>query len=380
VFFNFDQLNIPNLTGNFSGGNITISGGLPLINNHFSDDSLNISIDSLALDINSLYLGNAQGFINIANSAIAPEISGRIKLYNGEIKVTENLNNNTENLNQITFINTNFKNLQLILGENISINQPPLLNLKAEGSLNINGELNNLKPEGIINLKGGNLNLFTSQLKLANNYNNIAKFMPENGFEPYLDIQLEGSVTETLRYQLANNSNPNEIRDIANSSLNNAQTIRIKANVKGWSNNLENNIKLSSSPQRNQTEIIALLGGGFFNDFGEGDSNLGLANLASAAFLGSVQGQLQKEFGFDQLRLFPTQIFNTENSTSSFALGAELGLNITDNFSVSITKILTNEQAPSYSIRYRLNDQTILRGSSDFEQDSRGVIEFEHRF
>lgn len=202
----------------------------------------------------------------------------------------------------------------------------------------------------------------------------------DNGFEPYLDIQLEGSVTETLRYQLADNYNPNEIRDISNSSFNNAQTIKIKANVKGWSNNLENNIKLSSSPQRNQTEIIALLGGGFFNNFEEGDGNLGLANLASAAFLGSVQGQLQKEFGFDQLRLFPTQIFDTENRTSSFALGAELGLDITNNLFISITKILTNEQAPSYSIQYRLNDKTILRGSSDFEQDSRGIIEFEHRF
>ncbi|MBL1208838.1 MAG: hypothetical protein FWJ34_03625 [Geminocystis sp. GBBB08] len=244
----------------------------------------------------------------------------------------------------------------------------------------MNGELDKLKPEGIITLRGGNLNLFTSQLKLTNNYNNIAKFTADNGFIPYLDLQLEGSATETMRYQFADNYNPNEIRDITNSSLNKAQTIRIKANVKGWSNNLVNNIQLSSSPQRNQTEIIALLGGGFFNNFGDGDGNLGLANLASAAFLGSVQGQLQKQFGFDQLRLFPTQILNSENRKSSFALGAELGLDITDNLSVSITKILTDEQAPSYSLRYRFNDQFILRGLSDFEQDSRGVIEFEHRF
>ncbi len=380
VFFDFDQLTIPNLTGNFSGGNITIAGGLPLVNNRFSTDSLNISIDDLALNVNSLYQGNARGFIRISSSAIAPEIGGKIKLYNGEIKVGENVDNNNDNFNKKTLFNTNFNDLQLIFDQNITINQPPLLNLKAEGSLDINGELSNLKPEGIIRLKGGTLNLFTSQLKLVKNYNNIAKFTHENGFNPYLDIELEGSVIETIRYQITDNYNPNEIRDINNSSLNKAQPIRIKANVKGWSNSLNNNIQFSSSPQRNQTEIIALLGGGFLNNFGEGDSNLGLANLASAAFLGSVQGQLQKEFGFDQLRLFPTQILNSENRTSSFALGAELGLDITDNFSISITKILTNEQAPQYSIRYRLNDQTILRGSSDFEQDSRGVIEFEHRF
>ena len=382
VLFNFSQLTIPNLTGNFSGGNIIIAGNLPLIENNFSQDALNISVDNLALDINNLYQGNANGIISISNSAIAPEIGGKIKLYNGEIKVKEdvtNKENNNENQKSI-LVMPSINNLQLILGENIIISQPPLLNLKAEGNIKINGNLNNLKPEGIISLNSGNLNLFTSQLKLANNYDNIAKFIPENGFIPYLDLQLEGRVTETSRYQLVDNSTPNEIQDISNSSLNTAQTIRIKANVKGWSNNLTNNIELSSSPQRSQGEIISLLGGGFFNNFAEGDSNIGLANLASAAVIGSVQGQLQKAFGFDQLRLFPTQILNPEKRTSSFALGGELGLDITDNLSISITKILTNEQDPQYSIRYRINDQTILRGSTDLQQDSRGVIEFQHRF
>jgi len=156
--------------------------------------------------------------------------------------------------------------------------------------------------------------------------------------------------------------------------------VRVKAEVKGWSNNLENSITLSSSPQRNETEIIALLGGGFFNNLTEGNGNIDLANLASAAFLGGVQGEIQKAFGFDELRLFPTQILDPENRTSTLGLGAELALDLTDNFSVSVMKILTNEQAPQYSIRYRLNEQTIFRGSSDFEQDTRGVLEFEHRF
>ncbi|MBL1208837.1 hypothetical protein [Geminocystis sp. GBBB08] len=121
VFFNFDQLTIPHLTGNFSGGNIAIAGGLPLINNSFSHDSLNINVDDLALNVNSLYQGSAHGLINVSNSAIAPKIGGKIKLYNGEIKVGEKSDNYTENIKKNNFINTNFNNLQLILDKNFSI-------------------------------------------------------------------------------------------------------------------------------------------------------------------------------------------------------------------------------------------------------------------
>ncbi|WP_158412765.1 translocation/assembly module TamB domain-containing protein [Geminocystis herdmanii] len=380
VLFDFSQLTIPNLTGNFNGGNIHISGSLPIIDSGFSNEFLTISIDDLALDIDNLYQGNTQAMVFIRGSSIEPKIGGKIKLYNGEISLNNKFNdyqNNSENNGILS--NVKIDNLDLTLGNNISITQSPLLYLKAEGSLKLNGDLSTLNPEGIINLTGGNLNLFTSQFNLANG-NNIAKFTPDNGFNPYLDIQLESRVTETNRYKLTNNYHPNEIEDFSNSSFNTAQTVRINASIKGWSDNLENNIILSSSPQRNQTEIIALLGGGFFDNFTEGDSSLGLANLASAALLGSVQGQLQQNFGFNQLRLFPTQIFDSEKRTSSLAFGAELGLDITKDFSLSITKILTDEQAPQYNILYRLNDKTILRGSSDFDRDSRGVVEFEHRF
>ncbi|MGI0479682.1 translocation/assembly module TamB domain-containing protein [Geminocystis sp. CENA526] len=380
VLFDFSQLTIPNLTGNFSGGNISISGSLPIVDSRFSNDFLTISVDDLALDIDNFYEGNAQAMVSITGSSIKPIIGGKIKLYNGEIEISNKINGEEKIINNRGIISQiKIDDLELQLGNNVNIIQPPLLNLKAEGSLKLNGDLSSLKPDGIINFTGGNLNLFTSQLNLARG-NNTAKFISENGFNPYLDINLESRVTETNRYKLTNNSNPNEIQDFTNYSVNTAQTVRIKANVKGWSNNLENNIVLGSSPQRSQTEIIALLGGGFFDNFSESDGNLGLANLASAALLGSVQGQLQQNFGFNQLRLFPTQIFDDEKRTSSLAFGAELGLDITDDFSFSITKILTNEQAPQYNVIYRLNDKTILRGSSDFDRDSRGVVEFEHRF
>ena len=105
-----------------------------------------------------------------------------------------------------------------------------------------------------------------------------------------------------------------------------------------------------------------------------------MAKLASAAFLGSFQGEVGEALGFSEFRLFPTQVLNSEERTTTLGLGAEIGLDIGNNFSVSVMKILTNEQTPQYSVRYRVNDSTLLRGSSDFGTDSRGAIEFEHRF
>lgn len=380
VLFDFSQVNIPNLTGDFNGAGILLSGSLPLINSSsLPNQFLTLNIDNLSLNLDSFYQGNASANLNIYGSAIAPYLGGEIDLFDGKFKLSNNSQNNWQNKNKM-LNKIKIDSLKVKLGNNITIEQAPILNLKAEGNLKLQGSLNNLKPEGIIRLKGGTINLFTSQLNLANNYNNTAKFIPENGFNPYIDLQLQGSVTETSRYQFVETSNPNEIKDFGKFSLNTAQTVRVKAQIKGWSNNLENNIILSSSPQRNETEIIALLGGGFFNNLTEGNGNMDLANLASAAFLGGVQGEIQKVLGFDELRLFPTQILDTENRTSTLGLGAELALDLTNNFSVSVMKILTNEQAPRYSVRYRLNEQTIFRGSSDFQQDTRGVLEFEHRF
>ena len=382
VLFDFARVNVPELKGNFSGGQISVSGSLPLVDSTIDNQSLNILVDDLALNLDNLYQGNLQGILDIYGTAIAPKIAGEIKLDNGDINIGKNNNKQDKKVaNNNNFSKIKLNDLTVKLGENIHIIQPVLLKFRAEGDLNINGDLNNLSPEGIVKLKSGTVNFFTNQLKLVENRDNIARFTPQNGFNPYLDLQLETSVTQTSRYQLPDNSNPNEIQDITDFSVGTAQTIKVKANVQGWANDFStNNIELSSSPSRGQTEIIALLGGGFVNDFAGSNSELNLVNFASAAVLGSVQGQIQQAFGFDELRFFPAQVLDTEERISRFGIGAELGIDLTNNFSFSVMKILTNEQAPRYNVRYRLNEQLILRGSTDFNKDSRSVLEFQKRF
>jgi translocation and assembly module TamB len=382
ILFNFDQIEVKNLEGNFSGGKLSVTGTLPLIDSISQANPLTVKVDNLALDLPELYEGGVKGELQIAGSAIAPQLGGNLELFEGEISLGPEAIKGTE-INDhwpAALARTEFKGLNLKLGSNIQIVKAPILSVIATGNLNLNGSVSRPIPQGTIHLKQGQVNLFTSQLKLAEEHDNVAKFSPQNGLDPYLDIQLRGSVTETGRHQFVSSPVASEIKDLSNSAVTTAQTIQVKANVKGLSSQLANQLELTSSPQRSKPEIIALLGGGFFNNFAQGDSRLGLANLASAAFLGSFQGELGEALGFSEFRFFPTQVINSEERTSTLGLGAEIGVDIGSNFSVSVTKVLTNEQAPQYSIRYRVNGKTVLRGSSDFGNDSRGAIEFEHRF
>jgi|GEM_PF-3842850 len=382
IEFNFDRINIKNIKGKFSGGEIQATGILPLNQTTPQEKPLTINLENIVLNFKRIYQGSVEGNIDITGTLFEPDIGGKLKLFNGKLQLTP-----TDTVTGInTDINTNFNyipelnNLKLTLGENLQIIQIPILNFFAKGTLNLKGNIFEPLPEGNIELQGGQVNLFASQLRLEESAKNTAKFLPDRGLDPYLNIQLVGSVSETNRNQIPLDPLSPEIKDIPQESIGTLQTIRIEANVNGFASQLNNNIDLSSSPPRSQQEIIALLGGGFINNFGSGESTLGLANLAGEVFFGSFQGEVADAFGLSQFSIFPTRIIEENKRTATLGLGGEIGIDIADRFSFSILKILTNEQEPQFGFRYRLNDKIILRGSSNFENESRGVIEYQQRF
>ena len=132
VLFDLAQVNVPNLTGTFSGGQIAISGALPLTEASLDDQSLNVLVDDLSLNIDDLYQADVKGNLAVQGSAIAPKIGGEIELENGEIKIPSQNNGNVANnlSGNEDFSSIKVDNLSFKLGENISIVQPILLSLK----------------------------------------------------------------------------------------------------------------------------------------------------------------------------------------------------------------------------------------------------------
>ncbi|MDJ0844558.1 translocation/assembly module TamB domain-containing protein [Crocosphaera sp.] len=380
ILFDLDTITFDGFTGQFSGGQVAVSGSLPLLKLTENDPSLTIQLNNLALDLPQIYQGGVQGNLNIGGSVLSPEIGGEVNLFSGQVLLKEKAKK--PKTSSPLLASTKLNNLRLNLGNKITITRPPILTFLATGNLALNGTLENPEPNGIITLENGLVNLFASQLRLAGGKDNIAQFLPEKGFDPYLDIQLFAAATETTQNTININPNSAEVPETFRANKDSLETVRIKANVEGFASNITQSIKLSSQPKRSEQQIVTLLGGTFLNTLGTGETTLGLANLAGTAVFGPVQGAIGEALGLSEFRIFPTPLINQEDAldTSNIGVAAEAGLDLTEDFSLSIQTIVNSDRPPKLGLQYRINDTTTLRGSSNFSDDNRGSIQFEQRF
>ncbi len=380
INFNFDRISVESFTSNFSGGEISALGTIPLNRETPQDNPLTINLNNLIVNLKGLYLGEVAGQVTILGTALEPDITGDVTLSNGTILLSDTTAVNDVNTTEPTGLPavTEYKDFQLRLGEKISINQPAIFNFLATGTLNIGGTFLSPVPEGTITLERGQVNLFTNQLNLAREHNNTARFTRKNELDPFLDVRLVGSAIETTQNLTLNDPLSTEIREIPAYQFGTLETVRISAEVRGLASQITNNIRLTSSPPRSQGQILALLGGNFVNTIGSSGSTLGLASV----LFGSFNSQFNEALPFSEIRLFPTQITEDSRDRERIdALAGEVAFDLTDKFSFSVLKILNVNDIPAqFGVRYRLNDNFVLRGSSNFKDDNRTILEYDIRF
>ncbi|XP_054798744.1 protein TIC236, chloroplastic-like isoform X2 [Prosopis cineraria] len=87
------------------------------------------------------------------------------------------------------------RDLKLTLGPELKIIYPLILDFTVSGDLELNGLAHPkfIKPKGILVLENGEVGLGATQVRLKLDHINIAKFEPEFGLEPMLDLALVGS-------------------------------------------------------------------------------------------------------------------------------------------------------------------------------------------
>ncbi|MEO1760691.1 MAG: translocation/assembly module TamB domain-containing protein [Cyanobacteria bacterium J06629_18] len=392
VNFDFDTITVNNLQGDFSKGKVVAKGDIPIYNDESIEieNPLSITLNQLAINLKGLYQGGVGGQVSIKGAALNPVISGNINLNDGLVSLPEGETENTtvsssgikrlkvgKDNNQDENTRGRFDNLKLTLGDKVKIESPPIISIQASGDLNVNGTFRNPVPVGTLKLKKGGVNLFTTQFNLDRGEENTATFIRNQPRDPILDISLFAKVLDVI--QSSDFSRPDA------TGLAALETVRVEASVNGFASKLDKNLELKSSPARSETEIIALLGGGFDGQ-GRGNSAVGLLNIAGSAVFGNLQtafDEIGTAFGLDELRVFPTIISDNPEagkSTSSVELAAEAGVDITEKISVSALKILTADDPFQFGINYRLEDKIRLRGSTNFNDDNRAVIEFQKRF
>ncbi|MEH2194261.1 MAG: translocation/assembly module TamB domain-containing protein [Nostoc sp.] len=399
VLFNFDRILVENLQGRFSRGKVQAAGEIPIFNNQNAtiDHPLTLDLEQLALNLKGLYQGGASGNLQITGSALNPIIGGKVNLFDGQVLLAESTNADSsansslgvsptkENKQSKTEIGNGmgngiakFNNLDLELGKNVQITRPPILNFRASGNLIVNGFINQPVPNGTIRLEQGGVNLFTTQFNLARGYKHTATFSPSEPRDPNLDIRLFAKVLDVTQ--------SNDFSRINSTGLSALESVRVEATINGLASKLNDNLELTSSPSRSQTEIVALLGGGFVDTQGRGDSTLGLINIAGSAVFNNFQSafnQIGSTFGLSELRIFPTVISENPEagrSSSTLELAAEAGIDISSKISVSSIKILTTNDPFQWGVNYRINDEFRVRASTNLTDDSRGVVEYQTRF
>ncbi|MBW4564736.1 MAG: translocation/assembly module TamB domain-containing protein [Mojavia pulchra JT2-VF2] len=422
-----DRLIVENLQGQYSRGQLTAAGILPIFatqnaQQQAATNPLTVALDNLRLNFQGLYQGGVSGNAVITGTAFAPQLGGEIRLNNGEVSLgqataaTSGRRRTTRTTSQQTVLRTvepvtgntsvtgdtsittespatppanatrtpiEFANLQLILDNDVRVTRQPLFSFVAEGDITLNGTLAKPRPQGEIRLRGGQVNLFTTQFTLARGYEQTATFIPSQGFDPNLDVRLVTIVPE-VRGSLARTSPiSSEIEDISAINFGTLNTVRIQATAKGPASKLSDNLDLTSEPRRSEAEIVALIGGSFINNLGQGDAGLGLVNLAGSAIFSNLQGtisQIGETIGLSELRLFPTIVTNATRSTSVLGLAAEAVFDVSNAFSVSLSRVFASDEPFRYNVIYRVNDEILVRGSTNLGDESRAVVEYETRF
>ncbi|MDB9374738.1 translocation/assembly module TamB domain-containing protein [Nodularia sphaerocarpa] len=401
VLFDFDRILVENLEGGFSRGNVVASGEIPIFNNGQGnqENPLTVNVDELALNLKGLYQGGASGNLQITGSALNPEIGGKVNLFDGQVLLTNapnpeqpaNTNGFSSSRRNPTRTQANkqiqpdssdayvlFNNLDIELGKNVQINNPPILSFGATGNLTVNGSFAEPIPDGTIKLEQGGVNLFTTQFNLARGYNHTATFRANQPRDPELDVRLVAKVLDVVQSSDFTRANTAGLAAL--------ESVQVEANVQGFASQINETLELTSSPTRSETEIVALLGGGFVGGQGGGDSTLGLINIAGSAVFSNFQSafnQIGSAVGLSELRIFPTIVSNSPEagrSSSSLELAAEAGIDVSPKFSLSSIKILTANDPFQWGVNYRINDEIRLRASTNLDDDSRAVVEFQRRF
>ncbi|MGF2036491.1 MAG: translocation/assembly module TamB domain-containing protein [Nostoc sp. CmiVER01] len=263
----------------------------------------------------------------------------------------------------------------------------PLLSFDAKGDLTINGTLAKPLPEGVIRLTGGRISLFSTEFTLAKGYEQTARFSPSQGLDPTLDVRLTAIVPETSARNSQTLESPlsAEVSDVSASNFGTLRTVTVQARVNGPASKLGDNLELTSEPSRSKGEIVALLGGSILNSFGQkADAGQGLTNFASSTILGGLQGTITaigQAVGFSEFRIFPTPTTSNEKTTASVLnLSAEGVFDINRNFSASLSRPLSTDESFRYNVLYRLNDEILMRGSTNLGDENQFFVEYETRF
>jgi translocation and assembly module TamB len=420
-------LNVQNVQGDFSNGQVIADGNLKLLpsvqdlapglfdngGNAFSTvadtpNPLRLTLNNIALDLRSpagTYRGRVDGNVRVGGSVflLPPLVYGEVRLSNGVITLPDTEVGGgtpanfaaTREPGVFDPIPPVLEDFQLVLADNVRLAIPGLVDVQAEGTLDLVGNVPNIRPNGRINLPSGRINLLTTEFRLTGDENYALFSDLDDTIDPYLVATLSAAVPDsagagaTLTTATPFPRNEISVSRIDQLGLTQAgvQTVRIRATVDGRASRVVNlqGVELTSTPPRSEGEIVALISGGFLTALestlgsvsGGGDSFQGLLAFAGSALLNNLQNILGSGLERTELRLFSASPPGQQGG--ALDIGGEVGFNFSPSISASVQKVFTNVTPAVFSVRYRITDQITVRATTSYEQfneNTGAVLEF----
>uniref|UniRef100_F6H3G0 Uncharacterized protein n=1 Tax=Vitis vinifera TaxID=29760 RepID=F6H3G0_VITVI len=380
-------------------GKLFVKGNLPLrISEASLGDKIDLKCEVLEVRAKNILSGQVDTQMQITGSILQPNISGNIKLSHGEAylppdkgtgaapfnrlasvhpsggynpgtasrylswfpssepapsstkfpqpsgKQTD-VEKEMEQVNRKPKIDIRLTDLKLVLGPELRILYPLILDFAVSGELELNGIAHPklIKPKGVLTFESGEVNLVATQVRLKKEHLNIAKFEPDNGLDPTLDLALVGSEWQ----------------------------FRIQSRASNWQDNLVvTSTRAVEQEVLSPTEAARVFESQLAESILEGDGKLSFKKLATAT-LETLMPRIEGKGEFGQARwriVYAPQIFSLlsvdptvdplKSLASNISFGTEVEIKLGKRLQASIVRQMKDsEMAMQFTLTYQLTSR-----------------------
>lgn len=279
--------------------------------------------------------------------------------------LVENELMNERNLEKLQ--NLRLKGLHLVVGPEMSVVYPFVLNFGVSGELTLDGPVDPgaLRPSGLLQFDRGDVNLVATQVRLDRDHPNRVVFSPEQGLDPYVDISFLGT--------------------------------DIRALIQGPASRWTDNLTLTSSAQTtpgegdaalSPSEAARIFEGQLVESLLEQDGKIAFSNLASTT-LASLMPKIEAGGNVGKARWRLTAApslpgllsldpdLDPFSNTGSFSLGSEAEIAFGDSLQATLSRNLdADEMRTELSLVYKLTSKLRLQLKSLSASATRVMFEF----
>ena len=324
-----NEFTLENFTGNIGKGIFTLNGGLSFSDYKVNNYAFDFKADELDIKSN-FFNGPLNAEFSLTEETnfdkTLPKISGHLDLEKCLLSIPS-IPDSDDPLPEI------FLDVAINLGEKVHFYSSRLYNMHLTGGVRYEGSTLSPKPSGIISVKrGGTINYISTVFDITEgemHFNQLGEFFPSLNFA-------------------------------ANARVSN---IRVDLSVTGPLNNAQ--LKLTSNPEKTETEIIQLLT--LRDAYGNQTSNMSMADILAIglqmSILGDIEDTIKRTLGFDRF-VFSSgsgsaldEFANKEDSNNKEEeFNISIGKYVTDKLMLKYTQGINGDKITRLGVQYDLND------------------------